>query len=141
MNKEKNNGKQNQKPQATPTGGKLQFAEHTFGGKKAAPVTPERLAELRQFHAELIDDAEDGSKIYPTKTAFVVAASKAGYSTREIAAVLEMKPAVVYSMIWRVKSGYKAPRKPTVADDAAETDASEEAPTEEGGEELLDGEL
>lgn len=93
--------------------GPLQFAPSTFGLKREkAPVTQERLEALRQLHAGMITKGADGSDVFPSKTAFVVAAHKAGYSTNEIAELLGQKPAVIYSMIWRVTAGYKPRRKP-----------------------------
>lgn len=100
--------------------GSLQFAPSTFGQRREqAPITEDRLQALRELHASMVK-----GDVYPSKTAFVVAAHKAGYTTREIAEVLSMKPAVVYSMIWRVTHNYKPSRK---AKDAKQNAAAPEA--------------
>lgn len=92
----------------------LQFAPSTFGQKKRRePIKPERLEELRALHASMVEQDENGEPVYPSKTAFVVKANEEGYTTREIGELLGQKPAVIYSMIWRVTSGYKPKSKKT----------------------------
>ena len=136
MSKDKN---QNQKPAAKVEASALKFAPSTFGQKKALPATQERIAALREFHTSLVTTDAQGTPVYPSKTAFVVAAHKAGYTTREIAETLGMKPAVVYSMIWRVTSGYKPPRKG--ANGSKEAAAGEVEAPPEGDDELTDEEV
>lgn len=121
----------------------LQFAPSTFGQKKALPTTPERMVDLRKLHLDMCDTGEDGQPIFPSKTAFVVAASNADYTTREIADTLGMKSSVVYSLIWRSKSGYKPKRKSAAAKAAAEAAAGVEdgGDDEPSNDELNDDEL
>ncbi len=119
--------------------GPLQFAPSTFGQKREkAPVTQERLEALRGLHAGMITKGADGSDVFPSKTAFVVAAHKAGYSTNEIAELLGQKPAVIYSMIWRVTAGYKPKRKPK---DGAQAAAAEHEGGDLGDEDIEDEDL
>jgi hypothetical protein len=137
MSKNKNQPKA--QPAAATSSAPLKFAVSTFGAKKAEPSTPERLQAVRELHGTMCDKAEDGSDILPSKTDFVVAASKAGFTTREIADALGMKPAVVYSMIWRKTSGYKPKRKPA-AEGGAEASTEGGNSEDEVGEDLTDEE-
>lgn len=126
-----------QQPAKKP-GGALKFAPSTFGQKKAEVVTEERKQAVRDLHASMCDEAEDGSPIYPGKTAFVVAAHKAGFTTREIAETLDMKVGVVYSMIWRKTSGYKPKSKSKANAEGAEGNGED---TEVDDDDLTDEEL
>ena len=74
----------------------LKFAKSNFG-KKAEPTSAETLKELQDLHVKM----SEGGLV--SKTAFIKACFDEGYKTREIADVLGMKSAVVYSMYWRVK--------------------------------------
>ena len=107
--------------------GALTFAPSTFGQKKEIkPLSAERREAMVELHASLCDEDDEGNPILPSKTAFVVAANKAGFTTREIAELLEMKPAVVYSMIWRVTKGYKGPKKAKAVEEPAIEDEGED---------------
>ena len=92
----------------------LKFAPSTFGQKKSKPTTPETLQALTELHKEM----SAGGLV--SKTAYCVEAHKRGYTTREIADVLGMKPAIVYSLIWRITS--KVPKGPTPAADSVDSD-------------------